>query len=61
VSKRITLPAWAERNFEKVPHRITLERWARLGNIQPPPVKVGRAWMVSSDAKYVDRHGNVAA
>ncbi len=59
--KRITLLAWAAKKFGEPPHQKTLERWARNGHIHPQPVKVGRAWLVTPDANYVDRNGNVAA
>lgn len=50
--KRITLDAWAAANFVPTPTRPTLRAWARLGHIQPAPVKVGRTWYVEENATY---------
>ena len=50
--KRITLEAWAERQFDPVPTIATLLAWARKRRIQPEPVKVGRAWYVEEHAQY---------
>lgn len=55
--KRITLPAWAAKNWEPPPSQRTLERWARNGNIAPAPQKIGRSYYVLPDARYVDRNG----
>jgi hypothetical protein len=49
----ITLRAWAERKFDPVPHRNTLQRWAEDGCIQPPPFKLGRDYMVSPTARHI--------
>lgn len=53
--KLIRITTWAASKFEDVPADKTLWRWARGGRIWPPPKKVGRNWLVSPDARYVDR------
>jgi len=30
----------------------TLRAWAKSGQIAPPPMKIGRAWMVEESAVY---------
>jgi hypothetical protein len=50
----ITLQAWAARKFDPVPHRNTLQRWARDGSIVPRPFKLGRDYMVRPDARYIN-------
>lgn len=54
MSQYITLQAWAERKFSKVPHRNTLHRWATDGSIVPAPFKLGSTYMVSPDARHVN-------
>lgn len=49
---KITLEAWAERNFDPAPTLPTLRTWARQKRIQPEPVKVGRTWYVEESARY---------
>lgn len=54
MSKKITLQAWAEKQqFEPLPARKTLQRWARLCWIWPIPKKVGRDWRVDDDARFI--------
>ncbi len=53
-SRYITLQEWAAMMFSKKPHKNTLIRWVRDGHIQPQPQKIGRAWQVKRDARYVD-------
>jgi len=55
MSKKLTLRAWAERNYESdsVPHKNTLHRWARDGWIFPVPEKQGRRYMCEAHAKFV--------
>lgn len=50
----LKLTLWAERNFNPAPHRNTLLTWAKDGKIYPLPVKLGTAYYVDEDAKYVD-------
>lgn len=50
----LTLDSWAERVYgDAAPCQTTLRRWARNGNIAPPPIKHGRAYFVREDAQYV--------
>lgn len=49
---KITLEAWATRNFDPAPKIATLRGWAQTGRISPSPVNVGRAYMVDEDAVY---------
>jgi len=52
-SRYVTLQEWAAMMFSKVPHENTLRRWVHDGHIQPQPTKVGKAWQVKRDARYV--------
>ena len=52
-SRYVTLHEWAGMMFSKIPHQNTLLRWVRDGHIYPQPEKVGKAWQVKRDAKYV--------
>lgn len=60
--KLMSLERWARAQFgEDVPHRNTLQRWAREGKILPVPQKVGRSYMVEVDAVYVRDYHNAPA
>jgi len=62
MSKKITLQAWAAKNFDPPPSLYTLRKWARDCWIWPLPEKVGRDWRVEEDAKFVGaRNGAKAA
>lgn len=51
----IPLQEWAIETFGKhAPHRHTLRNWVNSGKIRPMPIKVGRSYFVSPDARYVD-------
>ncbi|WP_196798358.1 excisionase [Burkholderia territorii] len=53
--KLIPLSVWAEEMFgEHMPHRHTLRNWVNNGKNRPVPIKVGRSYFVSPDARYVD-------
>ena len=55
VAKLITLEAWAAATYgDASPHINTLRRWARDAHIYPLPVKHGRTYFVTMDARYVD-------
>jgi hypothetical protein len=54
MAQYITLQAWAEKKFDPVPHRNTLQRWAVDGSIVPAPFKLGRDYMVVPDARHVN-------
>lgn len=52
---KLTLEAWGKREYgEHVPCRVTLQRWAREGKIQPLPEKHGREYFVEPQARYVN-------
>ncbi|THD51851.1 excisionase [Enterobacteriaceae bacterium ML5] len=53
MTKYLTLPKWAEQNYERVPTVQTLQRWARNGNIYPAPQIHGREYKVLPSACYV--------
>lgn len=50
----MSLQAWAEKKFDPVPHRNTLQRWATDGSIVPRPWKRGNEYMVSPTARHID-------
>lgn len=50
----LKLSLWAERNFTPPPHRNTLLAWAKEGKIYPLPTRIGTAYYVDENAKYVD-------
>lgn len=52
--KMILLEVWAEGYFDPVPSLWTLRGLARTGKINPPAVKVGKAYYVDPDATVVD-------
>lgn len=54
--QKLTLGAWAQKQFEKPPTTHTLRRWARDLKIFPFPQKVGREYLVDPDARYVDHN-----
>lgn len=53
-SRYVTLQEWAALMFSKIPHRNTLQKWVNEGHIHPQPKKIGRAYQVKRDARYVD-------
>lgn len=59
-AKRITLRAWAEAHFNPAPSDKTLQRWARDCWIFPVPQKVGRAYYVYPDARFIGSDSNGA-
>lgn len=48
---KVKLEEWAAQHFRPVPSLWTLRRMARDGEITPPPVKVGRDWLVEESAR----------
>lgn len=50
---KITLSEWARRRYDPPPPVFTLRRWARDGEIQPPPEKVGKTYYVVEHAERV--------
>lgn len=51
--KKISLEKWAEQ-FDPPPCAETRRRWVRGCRIYPPPEKIGRAYYVDPNAKYID-------
>lgn len=50
----VTLTTWAKRRYpDNPPAIVTLRRWARNGNIYPPPELEGREYRVDPDAFYI--------
>ncbi|WP_232056998.1 excisionase [Enterobacter asburiae] len=49
----MSLERWAEERYEDPPQIGTLRRWARNGNIYPPPEKEGTQYKVRPDAIYI--------
>ena len=47
---KLLLTEWASRKYSPAPSLFTLRRWARDGEIYPPPEKVGKSWMVDETA-----------
>lgn len=51
--RKITLEAWRTAEYgNDGPTMDTVRRWAREGNIQPPPEKHGRTYYVCPSARY---------
>jgi hypothetical protein len=50
----IPLEEWASRTIRPAPSLHTLRAMARTGKIQPPAVKIGKAYYVEPDARVVD-------
>lgn len=50
---KIPLTEWAARRYNPPPPLFTLRRWARDGEIQPAPEKVGKAYYVAEQAERV--------
>ena len=48
--KKIPLTEWAARHYDPAPSAWVLRRWARDGEIHPPPERVGREWYVHETA-----------
>jgi hypothetical protein len=50
---RIPIAQWAEKYFDPPPSTYLVREWAKSGQIEPPPVNVGKAWYVDENAEYV--------
>ena len=50
----VLLEEWASAYFLPTPSLHTLRALARTGRIQPPAVKVGKAYYVRPDAQVID-------
>ena len=56
MSQLVSLHTWAAQTYgEDAPCMATLLRWTKRGQIQPAPVKHGRAYFVAPDAVYTER------
>jgi predicted site-specific integrase-resolvase len=53
MAKKILLTQWAEKRYDPLPPLFTLRRWARDGEIQPAPEKVGKHYYVLEHAERV--------
>ena len=53
MSKLVSLVTWADKYYDNPPSIGTLRRWARNGNIYPPPDLQGREYQVDPDAFYI--------
>lgn len=51
--KYLSLTTWASQYYENPPSLVTLRRWARNGNIYPPPQLHGREYRVDPEAFYI--------
>ena len=51
MSKSVPLPDWASLHYSPPPSAWVLRRWAREGEIYPPPERVGHVWYVREDAR----------
>lgn len=52
--KLILLDEWGKARFNPPPSPWTLRAMVRAGKIDPPPVKVGKAYYVETEARVVD-------
>ena len=51
--KLLPLEEWANETYAKPPTLSTLRRWARNGNIYPPPEKHGTSYQVEPGSIYI--------
>jgi hypothetical protein len=51
--KAVLLETWGAAHFDPPPSLWTLRALVRAGKIQPPPVKIGKAYYVQADAQVV--------
>lgn len=59
MARLIPVSEWAAQLFgEHAPHRNTLSRWARTGQIMPLPVKIGKHYYVKPTAQYYHADAN---
>lgn len=50
---KITLEEWAAKHYSQPPSSNVLGKWRRLGQIYPPPERVGHSWFVPEDAQRI--------
>lgn len=52
--RMLLLQEWAIEEFgDAAPSTNTLQHYAKHNMISPPPIKVGRKWMVEKDARFI--------
>ncbi|WP_447879759.1 excisionase [Serratia fonticola] len=58
MTKLLTLEEWCDETYTggARPTLPTLQRWARNGNIYPPPEKHGKKYCVKPGAIYINPH-----
>lgn len=54
MTKKITLEAWANAQFDPPPCAETRRRWVRGLRIWPRPLLIGRQYYVDPQAEYID-------
>lgn len=52
-SPKILLAEWAKLRYDPPPSDWTLRRWARDGELHPPPEKVGRNYYVDPATRRI--------
>lgn len=50
---KITLTAWAAKQFDPPPAERTLRLWVSEGRIVPAPLKIGRTYYVEPTARHI--------
>ena len=50
IEQKIPLTEWGALHYKTPPSAYTLRKWARQGEIYPPPEKVGHRWDVLPSA-----------
>lgn len=50
---KITLMAWAAKQFDPPPAERTIRLWVREGRIVPAPLKIGRTYYVEPTARHI--------
>lgn len=54
MTKMITLRAWGDQAFDPPPSTYQLRQLVKRGQIDPPPVFLGRGYYVQRDAAVID-------
>jgi predicted site-specific integrase-resolvase len=48
---KVTLTKWAAARYDPLPSLWTLRRWAREGELHPPPELVGKTYYIDENAR----------
>lgn len=56
MTKLVPLADWAATRYSPPPSDWVLRKWARAGEIYPPPERVGRDWYVDETARRLTQH-----